>query len=872
MRRPDREHDLDDELRVFVEMEAEARQQAGMSREEALRTAALKLRGIEQSKERVRAVWPGYALLEFLRDMRIAVRGLIRRPLFTAVIVFTLALAFGINASIYSLVDAILLRSPAGIRNPSRLVELARGSGASFVDLSYPILDHMRNTSTTLADLAVIRSGEAVIGEPDELEVVATLQVTGNYFDLLGLTPAAGRFPFPDESFHPEVAQAVVITHRLWEDRFGADPAIVGASLPLGGVPVTILGVTPPGFRGHVGLLGMDLFPVLGLRAPGLVEPESLDNADDNDVSAIARLVDGASRDAARDELTALAAAFTEDRGLTARPSPIRVDRYMAMPAGPRADAIGPFAVLVVVVVLLLAIACVNVANMLLARALERRREIATRLALGAGRGRIVRQLLTESLVLFIAAALAGLLIAYWSSGLLTSLLPALPVPLALRLAPDMRVFMLTLSIAAVAAILTGLVPALRATRRNLIDSIRGDSGGLSPRRSLLGRSLVGLQMAATVVLLVGSGLFVRAAMTTENMDLGFEPEGVWVGRLDLRLSGYDAERAERFFGNLRERVADLGGITQASFSHKLPLGSSSTLSGLRAEETPEGQAPPLGADFLVVDRGWFDTVRMPLLTGRDFGADDVEDAPRVAVINETMARQLWSGDEAVGRRFVLGGAVFEVIGVAADARYHGLEGETPRFVYLPLAQQYRMRWDRMFLQLRAESGMRPSRAQVESVIHSIDETVPLLDYADMRTALSMFFLPLRLISWVGGVAGLVCLILGIVGIYGVTFHAVNQRRYELGVRLALGSPPRRIWTHVVRRGMSAPLIGVALGVALALAVTHFVGALLVGVSALDPWTFGGVVVTLILVALVANALPALRAARVDPMSTLRAE
>ena len=872
MGRRNREQDLDDELRSFVELAADDGQLAGQSREDARREAVLELRGVEQSKERVRAAWPGHALLEFAGDIRIAVRGLIRRPLFTTVIVLTLALAFGINASIYSLVDTILLRTPAGIRDPGRLVEVARGSGSNFIDLSYPILDQMRNTSTTLADLAVMRTGEAVIGGPDELEVVSTLQVTGNYFDLLGLTPAAGRFPDPGESFHPDVAQAVVITHRLWEDRFGADPAIVGGSLPVGGVPMTVLGVTPPGFRGHVGLLGIDLFPVLGLRAPGLVEPESLDDPDDNDVSAIARLADGVSREAARDEMSAVAAAFVEDRGLTTRSAPIRVDRYMAMPAGPRADVIGPFAVLVVVVVLLLAIACVNVANMLLARALERRREIATRLALGAGRRRIVRQLLTESLVLFFAAAFAGLLIAQASSGLLASFLPALPIPLALRLAPDMRVFLLTLSVAAVAAILTGLVPALRATRRNLIGSIRADSRGLSLRHSLFGRSLVGLQMAATVVLLVGSGLFVRAAMMTERMDLGFEPEGVWVGRLDLRLSGYDAERAERFFGNLRKGVTKLGGITGASFSHKLPLGSSSSLGGLRPEEVPEDQAPPLGADFLVVDRGWFDTVRMPLLTGRDFNAEDVVGTPRVAVINETMARQLWPGEEAVGRRFVLSDAVFEVIGVAADARYHGLEGETPRFVYLPLAQQYRLRWDRMFLQLRAEAGMRPSRAQIESVVHSIDETVPLLDYADMRTALSMFFLPLRLISWVGGVAGLVCLILGIVGIYGVTFHAVNQRRYELGVRLALGSPPRRIWTHVVRRGMIAPLIGVALGVVLALAVTHLVGGLLVGVSALDPWTFGGVVVMLVLVALVANALPALRAARVDPMTTLRTE
>jgi predicted permease len=429
--------------------------------------------------------------------------------------------------------------------------------------------------------------------------------------------------------------------------------------------------------------------------------------------------------------------------------------------------------------------------------------------------------LLTESLVLFVAAALGGLLIAQAAGGLLTSLLPPLPVPLALRPTPDMRIFLLTLAVAGVAAVLTGLVPALRATRRNLIEAIRGDSGGQSPRRSLFGRSLVGLQMAATVVLLVGSGLFVRAAMMTEGMDLGFEPEGVWVGRLDLRLSGYDPERAGRFYGELREEISAIGGIAQASFSHKLPLGSSSSLSGLRPEEVPEDLAQPMGADFLVVDRGWFDTVRMSLVAGRDFGDADVEGAQRVAVINETMAGQLWPGEEAVGRRFALAGALFEVVGIAADARYHGLEGETPRFVYFPLTQQYQLRWDRMFLQLRAEPGMRPTRAQIEAVVHSIDPTVPLLDYADMPTSLAMFFLPLRLISWVGAAAGLVCLILGVVGIYGVTFHAVNQRRYELGVRLALGSPPGRIWTHVVRRGMIAPLIGVTLGAVTALPLTY---------------------------------------------------
>jgi len=279
-----------------------------------------------------------------------------------------------------------------------------------------------------------------------------------------------------------------------------------------------------------------------------------------------------------------------------------------------------------------------------------------------------------------------------------------------------------------------------------------------------------------------------------------------------------------------------------------------------------------MDAHFLVVDRDWFATVRMPLLAGRDFGPGDVDGAPAVAVINETMSRQLWPGGAALGRRFTLAGDLFEVVGIAADARYHGLEGETPRFVYLPLAQQFRARWDRMFLQFRAEAGLRPSRAEIAAVVHTIDPTVPLLDYADLRTSLSLYFLPLRLISWVGGVAGLVCLLLGVVGIYGVTFHAVNQRRYELGVRIALGSPPRRIWTHVVRRGMVAPLIGVGLGLAVALAATRLVGSLLVGVSALDPWTFGVVPLTLILVALVANGLPAVRAARVDPMTALRAE
>ncbi len=804
------------------------------------------------------------------RDLCFALRMLVQRPVFAATAIVTLAVGIGANTAIFSVTNALLLRPVPAISEPAGLVTIARGTENFFVDVAYGAFERVRTGSSTLDGVAGFDSAIVVIRDAGEPEVVGAMQVTGNYFDVLGVRPALGRFPRPDESFYPEVADAVVIGYDLWQRRYGGRD-VIGERLLVNGYPTEIIGVAAEDFGGHVVLRRHDLFVPLGLPASGLHGPPQLDAVTSGYMSLIGRIASGVTIEAVRAELTSLGDAFYADNGRS-EPYNLRVDAYTGLPGADQASIGMFFLLLTVIVGMVLVIACVNVANMLLSRATDRTREIAIRLSVGATRGRVVAQLLTESTVLFALGALAGSAVAIWTTELIMA--RALPQQMALTFAldvgPDARVIGFVAAVALVGGLIFGLLPALAATRPGVLAAVR--SGGRAARRSRVRGLLVGAQMATALVLLIGAGLMVRALQAARDVDLGFRTDATYSLALDLELAGYDAPRSEIFYRQLLERVRALPTVEAAATARKLPLGSQSSMGGIY----PEGIQGPDGNGFSVnfnrVSDDYFQTIGMSLAAGRGFDATDTAASRRVAVINETMAARIWGAESAIGRRFTRRqgeeAVEYEVIGVTTDALYHGLMEEVPRFVYFAASQ---MPDSLAFVIVRTDDPQ-TAFGGIRAAVESLDADVPLLRISSFDEMVEGYYFAQQIAAWVAGVVGIVGLLLGAVGIYGVTAYATGQRSQEIGVRMALGARAADVVGLVMRSELRAPLAGALAGLLASVALGTLVEALLFGVSPLDPATYLAVLLLLGGVASVAILLPARRATRLDPVSTLRAE
>jgi predicted permease len=830
---------------------------------------------------RQRTVRPGHnrrVLDSALQDLQFAGRMLHKKPVFATVAILTLALGLGATTGIFSLVNGVLLKDVPGLTRTAGLVLVSQaGSGGGFVDMSYPVFTHLREHSDVTDDMAAFAVRPVAVGRGDEPQVHGTLAVTGNYFPLLGLQPAIGRFPTPETSFFPTVAPTVVISHELWEKRFGADPSILGETLHVNGNPVDVIGVAPVGFRGHHTGLKVDVFIPLGLRIPGLETAASLQNPGSAVIEVMGRLRDGVTPAQAQAALTTQATSYMQEQVSGTRPFDVRVDAWTAVPPTIRGGVTAFLTVLMAIVTLVLVMACVNVAGMILSRTTERRNEIGIRLALGAGRRRIVRQLVTESLVLFAGAGMLGVAFSLWATRVLFALRPPLPpgFTVDLDLSPDWRVMGFAVTIAMLTGLLFSLTPALNATRPRLVRALRDDPAAASPGRSRLRGFLVGTQMAVTLLLLVVAGLFIRALRTMESLHPGWRAAGVYAVSLDLELTGTSTQRGREFYDDLLARVTRLPGVEAAGLARKLPLAGRSSFGDVNAAgvDAPAGRS---GFDAFLnrVSPGYFRTLDIPLLQGRDIEPADLNGAPLVAVINRTMAGRLWPGEPAVGKRFYTGavgqGTGYEVVGVVENAKYNRLGEETLSFYYLPYRQFYD---PGMTLHVRVADGSEDAvLAGMRAAIRALDPSLPVPVIQSLEESLGLFFLPQRMAAWVAGVMGLVGLVLGAVGVYGVTAFAIGQRTREIGVRIALGARADDVMRLITRQGMRAPLLGMAVGFAAAIAVTRFLAGLLAGVSPFDPLTFSAVAVGLAVVALSAVLIPARRAARVDAMVTLRTE
>lgn len=833
-------------------------------------------------------------MYDVLRDLRQALRTLARTPLFTAVAVATLALGIGVNATIFAVVNAVLLR-PLPVERPDELVHVySSWREEPFATSSYPDYLDLRDGVAAFAGLVGHATAIATLQHGERSEVVVGELITGNGFEVLGVRAARGRTLLPEDDAGPDAPRVVVLGDGLWRRRFGGDPGIVGEAIRLNGQRYEVVGIAPASFPGLLPGVASELW-VPAVRADE-IDPAGQINSVHGDPGRTAlerrgyrwlwlkgRLATGGGRDRAAAGAQAAAQAqavmsrlaaehpvTNEGVGAVVRPlAEVRLHPDVDRVVGPAA------AVLLGAVGLVLVVVCANLASMLLARAQNRRREVAIRLALGAGRGRLVRGLLAESLVLAAAGAALAVAVTRGTIALLLAWQPPIPFSVGFDLGVDGRVLLFTGGLALASVLLFGLLPARQSARADLVADLRGGArdggGGVSRLRG----ALVVAQVALTLVFLVAAALLGRGLLAARGLDPGFAPERVAALGLYLGMHGYDAAAAERFFATLRERAAALPGVAGAAVATRVPFDVNLHFQAIypdSLEAAPDQPGVPL--DVTWVDRQYFDVLGVRLLAGRGFTAGDLPDGPRVAVVSAAAARRFWgSPPEAIGRRFRVGaadGTPFEVVGVTADYKVRSA-GETPRPM-IHFARSQSPQQSGYLLAAVASGDATPLAGELRRLALEIDPELAFTDTTTLAGFMGVTLYPARMGAAMLGLFGLLALTLASLGLYGVIAYSVARRRRELGIRFALGARRGAVIGMVVRGGMALVGAGVLVGLLLAALAGRLLESLLYGVSALDPLAFAAAVALLAAVSLIANYLPAARAARTDPVTVLKAE
>jgi len=805
--------------------------------------------------------------------LRHALRALRKSPGFTAVAVATLALGIGANSAIFTLVNAVLFR-PAQVAEPERMVEIyTREDQNLYSTSSYPDYADLRDRATVFDGVIHYRLNSMTLTADQGRLVLWTEIVSGNYFQVLGIRPAAGRFFHPAEEDVRGAPSTVVLSHQFWERQFQRDPGIVGRTIRLNGQPFTVVGVAPASFTGMVRGMVPSVWVTVASTERTYGNPGILEGRANRGGWNKARLRPGATLEAARTEVAAIGRGLAETWPLTNAGREFTVVASTSVTVHPSVDGMlaAGAAVLLAVPAVVLLIACANLATLLLARAAGRRREVAVRLALGATRGQLVRQLLAEQMVLALLGGLVGLLLSAWLVRLLVVFRPPLPVPLSLDLAVDARVAAFTLGIALLTGLAVGLAPALRGSRVDLVPDLReGASGGR--RGSRLRALLVAGQLALSMVLLLGAGLLVRSVGQAAEIDRGFDGSRTAVVAFDMQQSGVSADRGAAFYRDLESRVAALPGVTAVAFAHRLPLQLNYESTSLLVEgEIRPPDAPAWTVPVAWVSPQYFTAIGTPVVRGRAFAETDRADGPGVAIVSEAAARRFWPGQDPIGRvvRRTAGGPAFEVVGVARDSKVMTL-GEEPRpKVYFSTTQAYR---PDLHLLVRVTGDPAAILPSLRTLVRELDPEVGFTDLTTVNAQLAIALFPLRFTAGLLSALGVAGLLIAAIGLYGIIAHGVAQRTRELGIRLALGANAGRVAGLVLREGMVMVAAGSAVGLGLAALATRALRAWLYGVSPTDPVTFLAVPLGFALVAALACWIPARRATRVDPMVALRAE
>jgi predicted permease len=807
-----------------------------------------------------------------MHDIRLAFRRLRQHSTFTVVAGVTLAVGIGANTTVFSLLNYVMLRPLPGIERPERLVTLTNSIFDGLATHSYPNYEDFRDRTDVFSDLAGFGITPMNFNRNGQNARVWGHTATGNYFRTLGVQAAIGRVFGPEDDRQPGAHPVAVLSHACWQNRFGGDPAAVGEPIRLNGLPYTVVGVLPPGFSGTELWYTPEIWVPVMMQAQINPGDAWLESRGRHDLFVVGRLADGVSEQQAEAAVNAVATDLGSEFPQEVEGLRVSIAKPGLLGNTIRGPVTGFTVVLLGVGALVLLIACTNLAGILLARASDRRRETAVRLALGARRSDLVRQLLAESLLLSVAGGLGGRLIAMWGTDLLSGYRLPVGLPLAVDLAIDWRVAAFILAISMVTAFLFGLFPALKSTRPQLVDALRHTvSTGRSPRWQHR-EVLVAVQIGLGVVIITGCLISIRSLDHALEMNIGFDPRDAVAVSMDLDLQGYDQDTGPAFQRRLLEQVRSIAGIKSAAIVNTIPLGLNRALHSVRIEGTPE--LPPAERPTIVTYRitpGYLDTMKTKLIRGRDVSARDTRTAKPVALINEAFARQLLPEPQALGARFRLGGDEqwVEIVGIVETGRYISLGESSRPALFLPLDQQ-----PSLTTTLVVRSALPESQTVdlLRGAIASLDPELPLYRTGGLQQHLDVQMLGPRVASALLFAFALIAVVLVATGLYGLMIYSVARRTREIGIRMAVGASGAWVLRAVIGRGAILLAAGSAFGLAGALALSGFLSAVLFGVDSHDPFLYAGAVGVMAVVTALACLLPGRRAMSIQPAAALRQE
>jgi predicted permease len=885
------ENDLDTELRAHLESLTEENVRRGMTPEEARYAARREFGGFEQTKELYRKQRALPFSETLAQDLRYALRMLLKSPSFTLVTVLTLALGIGANTAIFSLINSVILGS-LRVRQPGELVVIKYSdplSGRLQGDFSYPMYQAMRDGNAAFSGVLTRSGVDFNVTYAGQSEWSYGELVSGNYFETLGVQPFLGRLISSDDDRLPGTQPVAVLSSRYWRSRFGSDPFIVGKQILLNGHPMTVIGVAPAGFYGTE--IGSDpdiRVPMMMATVFKPVPANRMQSPRHRWITVMARRkpeVGVSQAEAALDTLyrQVLSGELgAEGSGVSAHEKQLALSSRIRLTPGDQGfahlrDAMErPLLLMFSVAGIVLLVACANLANLLLARNAKRKREIAVRLAIGAGRGRLVRQWLTESLLLGMLGGCAGVAVAYWTRNALIGFLPAQYSP-NVHAPLDLRVLAFALFASLLTGLLVGLAPALQLSQTGVSAALRNDAPSLSPGERLfsLRSTLIFLQVALSFPLLIGAGLFLHSLSNLRGVDMGFMKENVFLARLNPSLNGYPTERIRSLYNNLLERVRALPGVRGASLTTTAPISGGWDQLGVKVEGHQPRQDENVSPNAAVVSPGYFGTLGIPFVAGRDFSEEDTANRTQVVIVNEMFSRYFFGDTSPIGKRMTTNDNPdapldMEIVGVVRDAKYVTVDEKPRRHFYTSIAQEPRL--SDMTLQVRTSSDAEKIKDLVRAQLHDLDPNLPLYAMTTLEIQIDESLTAERLLTWLSTLFGFLATLLASIGLSGVVGFTVARRTREIGIRMALGAAPTDILRAIVSRMALLVAAGILVGLAAGLGLSRVMSSMLYEVRPADPLAFVGAGVILSLVAVLAAYLPARRATRVDPVIALRYE
>jgi len=872
------ESEMDEELRAHIEDRTNDLERSGIPRAEAERLARLEFGGYAKFKEECHEALGTHFVETLVQDVWYGLRMLRKSPGFTAVVVLTLAFGIGANATIFSFINELLLRPPSGVAEPNRLISIwNRLPDGNVMQFSYPDYQFYRDHNQVFSNLIAFSSDpeRASWTENDQSSVIFVHIVTANYFSTLGVNPLMGRAFLPNEDAHPGSDSILILSYKFWRDRLGGAPDILGKTLTLNNHAFTVVGITPRNFANLRPEFETDAWAPISMQqelSPGM---DLLSDRHGYWIFAVGRLKPGVTGAQAQANLNVVANLLDRKNADPDRKGwGVVVFPNSGIDPGGRVYIVTFSALLMVLVGLVLLIACANAASLLLARASSRWREMTIRAALGAGRSRILRMVLTESVLVSLIAGGLGIWLSIWSGRLILMLKPSMLSFLNFDLPLDWRVIWFTVLISILTGTIFGLAPAMHCSKVDVAERLKTESMG-SQQKSRFRDSLVVVQVAVCLVLVIGASLCVRSLLNARSIDPGFAVQNRLVFDFDLRTLGYTDAQDRAFYSQLVDRVRALPGVRSASVTNYLPLGFESIGQRVQIEGRSPEASKWLGAGAMSVGPDYFETMGIPLLLGREFTEADNENSLSVVIVNQEFVRRYFPGEDAIGKRISTKKDAnqnpiwSEVVGVVKTGKYGSLRESPQPFLYHPFSQGFD---PRATLVVESSGDTRLQIPAVRQVIQSLDPAVLILDSQTMNDYMTLPLFFARITGVLLGVFGGLALALAMVGLYGVIAYSVAQRTREVGIRVALGANRATVLLLVIGQGLKLTLIGAAIGLVAAFVVTRLIQSLLFGISATDPVSFAAATLLLVAIACFACYLPARSAARVDPMIALRYE